>query len=142
MENVHLMWKIRRCGHLLYHHFSLGVVNGRMLQVLMNEGEMPQCRLAEKLNIQPASLSEMLDKTENDGLTRRVKNDGDRRAYNIILTEKGFARAQEAQRERNEMADYLFSPLNEDEKEQLDSLVTKLLTHWENREGWKHERTE
>lgn len=50
---------------------------------------LSQMELAEKLNIKPSSVVRLMDRMERDGLVERVKNPEDRRAYNLIFTDKG-----------------------------------------------------
>ena len=63
-NDVDLMRQMRRCGHLLYHKFSLNFSQNRILLTLHREGPMTQKALMCKMQIQPGSLSEVLSKVE------------------------------------------------------------------------------
>lgn len=129
--DVELMRQMRRCNHLLYHKFSLNFSQNRILSVLNREGPMTQKTLMCRMQIQPGSLSEVLSKVEGAGLVERRRCEDDRRNFEIRLTEEGVRQAEAFERERQEMAQLLFAPLNDGEKQQLMTLMTKLHEHWE-----------
>ena len=130
-NDVDLMRQMRRCGHLLYHKFSLNFSQNRILLTLHREGPMTQKALMCKMQIQPGSLSEVLAKVEGAGLVERRRCEDDRRNFEIRLTEEGVKQAEAFERDRQEMAQLLFATLDDGEKQQLMNLMTKLHEHWE-----------
>ena len=137
MEDTELLSKMRSLGHMLYHGYPSSFPCGRMLRVLYREGPMSQCRLAENLGIRPASLSEMADKAQSQGLIERGSRQEDKRCSLLQLTDLGRQQAIRAEEERKKTAEFLFSPLSDDEKEALKGMLDKLQSHW--KEGMKHE---
>lgn len=115
------------CGRFL--GYRLGVMRGKMgvLAILAHTPEMSQRELQERLRVQPGSMSEMLAKMEEQGLIQRTKDESDRRAMQVSLTEEGKKAFQ--QREMIPDTD-LFSVLTEEERETLNGLLKKLLDHW------------
>lgn len=130
--DVELMRQMRRCNHLLYHKFSLNFSQNRILSVLNKEGAMTQKALMCRMQIQPGSLSEVLAKVETAGLVERRRCEDDRRNFEIRLTEEGVKQAEAFERDRRDMAQLLFATLEDSEKQQLMTLMTKLHEHWEN----------
>ena len=131
LGDVELMRQMRRCNHLLYHKFSLNFSQNRILSVLNREGPMTQKALMCRMQIQPGSLSEVLSKVEGAGLVERRRCEDDRRNFEIRLTEEGVKQAEAFERDRRDMAQLLFEPLSQSEKEQLMDILTKLHDHWD-----------
>ena len=127
-----LMHLFRYCFNLMrrrYHQTVHGKVGtrqgqGKILSVLRREDGIGQKELAEQLQIRPASLSELLDKMQKD-----------RRKINIFLTEDGKGISQQMIEARRDMASTVFGVLNEDEQEQLEMLLSKLISELEKNQG-------
>ena len=101
---------------------------GILLAVLeAGEGGARQKDIAEKIGINPSSLSEQIDRLEADRYLERIANPDDRRSTLLVLTEKGKARAWEVADERAKRAKALCGNLTEDEIDQLIALLEKLL---------------
>ena len=79
---------------------------------------MGQKALQELLHVQPGSISEVLSKMEEKQLIERSKDEDDRRASLISLKNKDF-------RAENESS--FFSVLSEEEKENLKTILKKIL---------------
>ena len=118
---------LQEVGHI--GRFRLGGRGGqnRILHILEEQGEMTQRDLTEKLGIQPGSASEVIGKLEKAGFVERRANDHDRRTANLYLTESG---RQEAQANKHTKPQ-IFAALTGEEKEQLLSLLEKLLSEWQ-----------
>lgn len=56
-----------------------------LLVLSRNEG-LNQGALADRLEVEPITLTRMLDRLEESGLVERRRDPGDRRAWNIYLT--------------------------------------------------------
>ncbi len=87
--------------------------------------------IAERLGINPSSLSEQIDRLEADRYIERIPNPDDRRSTLVALTEKGRARAYEVSDERRSRADAFCGRLTEEEKETMIRLLDKLLCEQE-----------
>jgi len=68
----------------------LGVTRAqwRVLVRLSLKGGVRQVELADALDIEPITLCRMIDRLEEAGLVERRRDEVDRRAWNIHLTEK------------------------------------------------------
>ena len=111
-----LMHLFRYCFNLMrrrYHQTVHGKVGtrqgqGKILSVLRREDGIGQKELAERLQIRPASLSELLDKMQKSGWIQRRVNEKDRRKINIFLTEDGKGISQQMIEARRDMASTVF----------------------------------
>ena len=94
-------------------------------------GENPdgirQKAIMEKAGIGQSSVSELINKLEDDGYIERKVDQTDKRATLLFLTEKGQARALEVEDERKEFFADIFAKLTDDEKKTLSDLMDKLL---------------
>lgn len=130
-QDLELMRKMRRCGHLLYHRYNPNQSQNRILLLLYRNGPMNQKDLLEQMHIQPGSLSELVSKVENCGLIERKRSEADRRVWELHLTIKGHDRAIEYEKQREETAERLFSFLSPGQKEEFGEILSVLLEHWD-----------
>ncbi len=91
------------------------------------EGGVRQKDLIERTRINPSSMSEFIAKLEEDGYLKREVDPEDKRATLLSLSDLGYARISELQDERTEQLEKLFGNLTQEEKEELSSLLTKIL---------------
>jgi len=87
----------------------------------------PAGKLAEHLSITPGAMTSRLDKLEARGLVRRVPDGEDRRVLQIELTDEGDRLWSEAVGVQAEKERLIAAALDEDEKEQLNALLRKLM---------------
>ena len=129
-ENVSLMKSMRFAGHILYHHFSIKESQTKVLFLLYKFNSMTQNDLMKYLDIKSGSLSELVTKLEKNQLITKVKSDEDKRKILLRLTPKGeeIAKGFEVIRENN--ADLLFKELTKEEKEQLQTILNKIIPYW------------
>ena len=104
---------------------------GKILSILRREDGIGQKELAERLQIRAASLSELLDKMQKSGWIQRRVNEKDRRKINIFLTEDGLGISQQMIEARRDMVNTVFGVLNAQEQEQLEILLSKLISELE-----------
>lgn len=98
----------------------------RLMNMLKENGELSQREIAEKLDIRPQSLSELLVKMESDGFISRRQDKDDKRVIVVALTEKGEEQLVVLRQANREHAEKLFSPLNDEEKDALIAILKKL----------------
>jgi len=78
---------------------GLTIAQIRVLVALHDEDELPAGQLAKRAELNPASVTTMLDHLERDGIVRRRRSTEDRRMCFVSLTPEGRALV-EARRER------------------------------------------
>ncbi|MIL08975.1 MarR family transcriptional regulator, partial [Salmonella enterica subsp. enterica] len=69
-------------------HFGLSTAQWRLLVRVFKEEGVAQARLAEVLEIEPISVSRLLDRMEQGGFIERRADANDRRVKGIYLTER------------------------------------------------------
>ena len=116
---------LRRCGHMMHRLPDHGGARRRVLDLLDGES-CSQKVLQEALGIQPGSASDLLGKMERDGLIRREPLATDRRGMKVIITDKGL---EQSKSRDSAAADGLMDCFTDDEKQQLASLLSRLLEH-------------
>ena len=134
-----LMHLFRYCFNLMrrrYHQTVHGKVGtrqgqGKILSILRRENGIGQKELAERLQIRPASLSELLDKMQKSGWIQRQVNERDRRKINVFLTDSGQIVSEQMMEALRDMANGVFGVLNQEEQTQLETLLSKLISELE-----------
>lgn len=126
---------LRGLGHTLRFSAEGKGSQDRILLVLMKAGSMSQKELAERMDIQPGSASEVLSKLENAGLIVRTENGEDRRAVDVALTDEGLGKAREIAGQREARRKDMLSALSEEEKTALLGLLEKLSADWHEKYG-------
>lgn len=81
-------------NHLRPHMAGVGLSPGqpKILNVLIERGSCMQRELAEGCDVQPATVSRILDNMEEEGLVRREEDEGSRRAARVSVTDAGRER--------------------------------------------------
>lgn len=99
---------------------------GGILRILLQEGNLPQKTIQEKLSVKAGTMSEIITKLENKGYLIREKHPVDKRMVLLSLTPEG---EKEAKRPREKYSNALnFSRLDESEKEELIRILSKMLS--------------
>ncbi len=133
--NGKIILNLRDLGHTLRMLYEGKGSQKRVLIILQAAGGMTQSALTERLDIKPASVSEVLAKLENAGLIRRTLSEKDRRTTDVRLTEAGQAGAAEAEAQRRARHETMFACLTEEEKQTFLRLAEKLNADWRTRYG-------
>ena len=101
-----------------------------MLQILISYGgSMTQTELAQRVLRSRYTITKTVDMLEEQGWVKRTPVQGDRRAKNVIITEKGLELIRSSMDAMAEMSEAAVSCLSEEEQEQLRSLNRKLRDH-------------
>lgn len=99
-----------------------------ILAVLLDNSDgLRQNQLAQLMRVNPSTLSEMLNRLEEDGCLIRSPDLSDKRATVLTLTEKGAARAKEIKAAVQTMFSQHFCSLSTEEKETLIRLLNKII---------------
>lgn len=129
--NNKLIWNLRDIGHTI-RHVSEGKGSQKRIVITLNDiGSITQSELTHHLGIQSGSASEVLGKLEIAGLITRTPSETDRRTTDVTLTEAGKAAAEEANAQRQQRHEQMFSCLSDDEKAVLLSTLEKINTFWD-----------
>jgi MarR family transcriptional regulator, organic hydroperoxide resistance regulator len=109
----------------------LGLYNGQeiILLYLQQEDGQSQTALAEKLCIQPATLTKSLDRMERSGLSQRKQNPDDRRITQVHITERGQELCSSINDVWQKLDIETFAVLTAEEQETLRYLLAKVRTN-------------
>jgi len=127
---IRLMTLFQKCSHLLSHRKGHQQSQGRILSILMEKGSMTQRELLDFADIRSSSMSELIGKLEAERFIERSISKEDRRNLNISLTESGMIAAGNTKQNRYETASELFSVLTDEEKQELEIILTHLFNQW------------
>ncbi|CZR09192.1 MarR family winged helix-turn-helix transcriptional regulator [Trichococcus ilyis] len=105
-------------------HESRGA--GRLLRILQENDGMSARELADRMGIRPASLSEMLNRLEADGIVMRRPDPADQRRNRIFIQEKGYALLKKMKAVRQTEREHINRSLTLEEQEQFVALCEKL----------------
>ena len=129
-QEERLMIMLGKSGMILNHNHCGHHGRGRILKVLLEKGTMTQSELQNIIDIRSGSLSEILSKMEDKQLIIREKDENDKRKVNISITEKGKESILLKEEELKNRSKELFNAINEEEQQQLEVILSKLLKSW------------
>ncbi|MDU4884841.1 MarR family winged helix-turn-helix transcriptional regulator [uncultured Clostridium sp.] len=125
-----LMIMLGKCGMILNNKSCGHHGRGRILKVLLEKGTITQSELQDIIDIRSGSLSEILSKMEDKQLIIREKDENDKRKVRILMTEKGKETILLKEEEHKNKGKELFNVINEDEQNQLEMILSKLIKSW------------
>lgn len=129
--NARLAANFRSIGHTMRSMREGRGSQSHILVTLAKNDGLTQSALTEMLGIQPGSASEVLSKLESAGYIVRSVNADDKRTCDIMLTDAGRKKAEEAIMLRRQRHELMFTSLSGSEKEQLLALLEKLNAAWD-----------
>lgn len=97
-----------------------------ILELLYSKGPHPVQKISEKLSIPSGSITYVVDKLEKKGLVERQLSPTDRRAYHVVLTDKGAVLFDEIFPQHVEAISANLASVSDEEKEQLIILLKKI----------------
>lgn len=105
---------------------TVGEGQPRILNCLMEQGEMSQRELADACMFDVTTLSRTLDKMEKAGMVTRKVNPANRRAHLIALTPEGKEKAGRVQEQFAWLDQVLWGDIEEKEMESLYRTLEKI----------------
>lgn len=87
--------------------------------------------LAQMTHQSGATVTGIVDRLTNAGLVERVRDRGDRRVVYVQVTEAGTTKLEEIEAERQKQTEQMTKQLTDEELEQLNSLLSKLIVAFE-----------
>jgi len=99
-EVIYLIRRLMQAGELytkeLNKKYQVSAPQVNCLLVLYENGPLPLSQIAKHIMVKSSTVTGIVDRLEQKGLVRRVRNSPDRRMITIELTEAGNALAQNA----------------------------------------------
>lgn len=118
---------VARAGELAAGEQGLGVGHHLVLKMLAAVGPRSQQVLSEDLRIDRSVMVGVADDLERSGYIRRERNPDDRRAYAVTITGPGLQALAKAEDAVPGFLDRTFGALTPAERDQLTTLLVKLL---------------
>jgi MarR family transcriptional regulator, 2-MHQ and catechol-resistance regulon repressor len=105
---------------------GISLENFMVLELLYNKGPHTVQKISEKLSIPSGSITYVVDKLEEKEFVKREPSPTDRRALNVVLTEKGQRLFKEIFPQHVEVISERLSFISNEEKIQLTELLKRL----------------
>jgi len=107
---------------------SIGVTRPqwRVLTILARNEGINQGALADRLEVEPITLSRMVDRMQDAGLVERRADPADRRAWRLYLTDNAAPLIADLRALGAVLSDDTLEGLSEAEREQLGDLLERI----------------
>ena len=106
--------------------YGLSAAQWRLLGHLLRDGPMTQITLAALLDVEPISVSRLIDRMEQQGWLRREAHPEDRRARIVVATEKAREVAPTVRAIAEGLYEDALSGLNDEERRVLHRALLKI----------------
>lgn len=107
--------------------YGLSATQWRLLGLVQFEGPMTQAALAERLDVEPMSISRLIDRMEAAGWVQRIPHPQDRRARIVQPTEKARAAAPDVRAIADAVSEEALSGLGDAERRALQAALLTLI---------------
>jgi DNA-binding MarR family transcriptional regulator len=97
-----------------------------VLALLHDHGPLAQSELGPTVGTDPSVLVTLLNPLESEGLITRRRDPDDRRRHIVALTKSGRAKLRSATRAQERAEDILFMALDEDQRQELGTLLVAI----------------
>jgi DNA-binding MarR family transcriptional regulator len=98
----------------------------QLLALLQDHGPMGQRELGQTMGVDPSILVTLLNPLEADSLVSRQRDSDDRRRHLVSITQAGERHLTSAARAQREAERALFAGLDDEQREQLRTLLIAL----------------
>lgn len=115
--DVSLFVLMHNLGPHLINRVQLGLTPGQvfMLHFIQEKGECSVSQLAEKMEVAPSAVTVMVDRLENHGFAKRIRDEADRRVVKVGLTDAGTVKLGHVVRVRKQVVGHCLSQLDANE---------------------------
>lgn len=113
---------------------ELGVTSpqARLLLILaVNEGEN-QGFYAERLEVEPISLTRMIDRMEESGLIERRRDPADRRIWRLFLTERAIQLIDQAKDSLRDLEEEMLAGFDAPQRQALAEMLETIRVNFSN----------
>lgn len=107
----------------------------KVLDYLGRHDGSVQKAIAAGCQIDPATLTGLLNRMEEKGLIRRCNEDGNRRSLHVYLTEQGWAKQREVRQTMERQSEVVQAGLSEEQRTQLLDCLYKVCANMTDMEG-------
>jgi DNA-binding MarR family transcriptional regulator len=100
-----------------------------MRAVILLGNEATPTKISKLLNRTPRAIISTLDSLEKDGMIVRIRSKVDRRSVTVVVSEKGWKKANDILLKVDAVLVQAISNLSDEERESLRILLNKLVTN-------------
>jgi DNA-binding MarR family transcriptional regulator len=129
-QNQDLIFAITRLTRMLRRHpveqDGLSHASHHILRIVQENDGIRAAELAQLMAVRPASMTQALNRLEQEGYISRKRDESDSRAKRVFVTEKARAQYQEHIRSRQADNDRLLACLTAEETEAFLAICDKL----------------
>jgi DNA-binding MarR family transcriptional regulator len=130
-----------KLGRITMHRFTEALepfgIRPRHLAALIelrDHGELTQQSLCGHLHLDPTNLVAILNELEQRGYATRRRDPEDRRRHLVVVSSKGIAVIEKVSEVMDGVEDDLLAGLDQEERDQLDALLTSV---WDRSGGYE-----
>jgi len=129
VEDLLALWRLLRASTHLVRRAEITPEQYWLLRLLHRRGPMSISELADVLGVTGSSITTACKRLEKAGLVKRKRQgDGcDERVVLAVLTAQGVEQIEVWQRERRTMLSHMLSPLTQQEQDELQRLIERVL---------------
>jgi len=129
VEDLLALWRLLRASTHPVRRAEITPEQYWLLRLLHRRGPMSISELAEVLGVTGSSITTACKRLEKAGLVKRERQgDGcDERVVLAVLTAQGVEQIEAWQQERREMLSHMLSPLTQQEQDELQRLIERVL---------------
>lgn len=91
---------IRKKGREILRDFNITVPQFLALQWLINNGDLTISELSQKMSLACSTITDLVDRMENNNLVTRIKDDKDKRVVRVKVLDKGYNLLNEVMKKR------------------------------------------
>lgn len=107
-------------------HLKLTQAQVSALASLAKHPGISQVALAEKLEVHPVTVTQLIDRLQRAGWVKREVHEDDRRAFRLFLTDKADPILSEVWKIAAQAREAALSGLSKAERDQLDSVLCRM----------------
>lgn len=129
VEDLLVLWRLLRTSTHPVRRAEITPEQYWLLRLLHRRGPMSISELAEVLGVTGSSITTACKRLEKAGLVKRERQgEGcDERVVLAVLTAQGIEQIEAWQQERREMLSHMLSPLTQQEQDELQRLIERVL---------------
>jgi len=109
--------------------YGLSSAQWRLLVRVVRERNPTQARLAELMEIEPISVSRLIDRMEQGGWVRRCAHESDRRVNRVIPTDKSIAAYSKIKAVAGDVFEDALQGVDEEQRQVLMSALMTMITN-------------
>lgn len=135
-----MTYRIDRLGHLLHDAsrtfrrlfeertagYGLSATQWRLLGLVVREGPLAQSQIAERLDVEPISVSRLVDRMEKAGWVRREGHPQDRRTRLVIPSDHARGTVEQVRHVVDDLAESVLAGFSDEERRSLHRLLVAL----------------